>query len=112
MTAGDGDPACILIRQVLAAVSQFDKNVVVLKLRAARERQRRQTGRCEGRKPFGSRPGESTALDRMRALHRKPPGGDRLGPYEIAAKLNQEGCCTRTGHPWSGTVVRRILRRA
>ena len=111
LTAGDGDPTRILIRQVLAAVAQFEKNVIVLKLRAARDRQRRQNGRCEGRKPFGLYPGESAVLQRMRALHRKPPGGDRLGPYEIAARLNQEGLPTRTGKPWAGPVVARILAR-
>ncbi len=111
LTAGDGDPTRILIRQVLAAVAQFDKSVTVLKLRAARERLRRQKGRCEGRKPFGSRPGEQAILERMRALHRKPPGGDRLGPYEIAARLNQEGLSSRTGKPWHGMTVRRILGR-
>jgi hypothetical protein len=42
---------------VLGAVSQFEKSVIVAKLRAARTRQRRVTGRCEGRKPFGEHPG-------------------------------------------------------
>ena len=55
LTTGNEDPTRTLIRQVLGAVAQFEKTVVVLKLRAARERKRRQTGRCEGRKPFGSR---------------------------------------------------------
>jgi len=53
LAAADDDPTRTRIRQVLAAVAQFDKSVTVLKLRAARERQRRKTGRCEGRKPFG-----------------------------------------------------------
>lgn len=111
LTAGDDDPTKRLIRQILGAVAEFDKSVTVLKLRAARDRQRRQRGRCEGRKAFGVHPGEQAALGRMKALHRKPAGGDRLGPYEIAARLNAEGLATRTGRPWSGTVVRRILDR-
>ena len=57
LTTGDDDPTRTLIRQVLGAVSQFDKSVIVLKLRAARERTRRKTGRCEGRKPYGHFPG-------------------------------------------------------
>jgi len=112
LTAGDGDPTRILIRQVLAAVAQFDKSVTVLKLRAARERQKRQNGRCEGRKPFGVFPGEQATLERMKQLYRKPPGGDRLGPYEIAASLNREGLPSRTGKPWTGVSVKRILARA
>ena len=44
-------PTAILIRQVLGAVSQFEKAGVVDKLRKGRERKRREHGRCEGRKP-------------------------------------------------------------
>jgi hypothetical protein len=36
-----------LIRQVLGAVAQFEKSVIVPKLRTARVRTRRETGRCE-----------------------------------------------------------------
>jgi DNA invertase Pin-like site-specific DNA recombinase len=62
LTTADGDPTRILSRQVLGAVAQFEKSVIVLKLRAARERIRRREGRCEGRKPFGSRPNEIAGL--------------------------------------------------
>ena len=58
LTTDDGDPTRRLIRQILGAVSEFDKSVVVLKLRAARERIRRREGRCEGRKPYGYHPAE------------------------------------------------------
>jgi hypothetical protein len=41
-------------------VAQFEKAVIVSKLKAARVRKRRATGRCEGRKPYyGTRPGEA-----------------------------------------------------
>ena len=49
LTSSD-DPTRRLIRQVLGAVAEFEKNVLVLKLRAARERKRMRgtTGRrCE-----------------------------------------------------------------
>ena len=62
LTTGDDDPTRILIRQVLGAVSQFEKSVIVLKLRAARERTKRKTGRCEGRKPYGYYPGDCIML--------------------------------------------------
>ena len=51
LTAGDEDPTRTLIRQVLGAVAQFEKAVIVSKLKAARVRKRRAEGRCEGRKP-------------------------------------------------------------
>ena len=53
LTAGDDYPTRKLIRQVLGAVAGFEKSVLVSKLKAARDRTRRTTGRCEGRKPFG-----------------------------------------------------------
>ena len=81
------------------------------KLRAARARMRREKGRCEGRKPFGQRPGESETLARIRQLNRKPRGGKRLSTCKIAAKLNEEGCATRSGVPWTPQVVAQIIKR-
>ncbi len=111
LTVGDDDPTRKLIRQVLGAVAEFEKSTLVLKLRAARARTRRQTGRCEGRKPFGFHPGEKVVLERMRELYRKPRGEDRRSFGEIAATLTEEERPTRTGKPWSRTVVQRILER-
>src|SRR5262249_26145745 len=36
------------LRQVLGAISEFDKAMTVAKLRGARERKRREAGKCEG----------------------------------------------------------------
>jgi DNA invertase Pin-like site-specific DNA recombinase len=111
LSSADDDPTRTLIRQVLAAVAQFDKSVTVLKLRASRDRKRRREGRCEGRKPFGTRPAEAQVLDRIRALRRKPKGRPRLSIAAIAATLNAEGVPTRTGRPWAPGTVHGILRR-
>jgi DNA invertase Pin-like site-specific DNA recombinase len=107
----DDDPTRRLIRQVLGAVAEFDRRVTVLKLRAARERIRRRGGRCEGRKPFGSRPGEAAILERIRELHRKPHGRDRRSYQEIADALNADAVPTRTGKPWTKQVVHQIVQR-
>lgn len=111
LTAGNDDPTAKLIRQVLGAVSEFDKSVTVLKLRAARDRIRRRNGRCEGRKPFGSRPGEARAVELIRRLRRKPRGGDRRSFGQVADELNAAGISTRTGTPWSRGTVHRICQR-
>ena len=112
LTAGDDDPTRVLIRQVLGAVSQFEKSVIVAKLRAARIRKRKATGRCEGRKPFGTKPGEAETLALIRRLRRKPRGGERLSYDSIAAKLNEMGAPTRTGKAWMGATVCGIVKRA
>ena len=92
------------MRQLLGAVSQYDKSQIVLKLRAARTRIRAKEGVCEGRKPFGFREGEQRVLERMKAL--------RMAnlPYDkIAATLNLEGLEPRTAARWYAGVVRRVL---
>lgn len=111
LTAPDDDPTRTLIRQVLGAVAQFEKAVIVSKLKAARVRKRRATGRCEGRKPYGSRPGEADVVTLIHKLRRKPRGGERLSYAAIAERLNAEGCPTRTGKPWAPETVRRIAMR-
>jgi hypothetical protein len=92
-------------------VAEFDRRVTVLKLRAARERIRRRAGRCEGRKPFGSRPGEAAVIDKIRDLYRKPHGRDRRSLQEIVDILNTEGIPTRTGKRWAKGTLHQIITR-
>ena len=98
------DPTRILVRQMMGAVAQYEKSQIVLKLRGARVRKRAKEGRCEGRKPYGYFDGEAATLERLKALRAEGLGFDR-----IAARLNEEGVATRTGRPWHGVVVNRIL---
>lgn len=110
--ADDSNPTATLIRQVLGAVSQFEKTVLVLKLRAARQRIRTKSGRCEGVKPFGTSPAEAAVLDRMKDLRRKPVKENRLSFQAIADRLNDEGLMTRKGGPWRASAVQVILKRS
>lgn len=48
----DSDPTRKLIRQVLGALAEWNRNEIVKKLAAARKRIRMATGRCEGRKAW------------------------------------------------------------
>jgi DNA invertase Pin-like site-specific DNA recombinase len=111
LTASDDDPTRVLIRQVLGAVAQFEKAVIVSKLKAARVRKRRAEGRCEGRKPYGTKPGEVEAVAYIAKLRRKPKGGERLSFAAIAKRLNAEGVPTRTGRHWAPETVRGIVLR-
>lgn len=108
LTTGD-DPTRRLIRQVLGAVAEFEKNVLVLKLRAARERKRARGERVEGVKPYGHHPAERAVVDRMRQLRRKPPKGRHLSLSSIAAQLNAEGHRNRAGRVWSPQMVHHVL---
>jgi len=108
---GDSDPTAKLIRQILGAVSEFDKAQIVLKLRAARERIRNTGKHCEGRKPFGWTPAEKSTLNYMQQMSRKPRGGQKLSFAQIADNLNQAGHSTRFGKPWKRGTVHAILSR-
>src|SRR6185503_3243528 len=74
----------VLVRQVLGAVSQFEKASLVTKLAAARKRQRRERGKCEGRK--GYRETRPAMVERARVLRRE---GQTLA--QVAAVLAAEG---------------------
>jgi DNA invertase Pin-like site-specific DNA recombinase len=100
------DPTRILMRQILGAVAAYDKAMIVLKLRGARERQRASGGRCEGAKPYGELAGEQAILERMRAL--REAGATLLA---IAAGLNDAGVKPRSGTAWHAKTVARILDR-
>jgi DNA invertase Pin-like site-specific DNA recombinase len=100
------DPTRTLMRQLMGAIAQYEKSMIVLKLRGARERQKVRTGRCEGRKPFGFHPSERRTLERMKALRSEGVSFDRL-----ARQLTVEGFLTRKGTAWDGKTVNRILTR-
>ena len=112
LTVADDDPTRLLIRQVLGAVSEFDKRVLVLKLRAARDRMRARGERVEGVKPYGHRPAESAVIGRMKDLRRKPRKGRAASFASIAAQLNAEGHRNRAGRPWSAQLVFHVLSPA
>ena len=98
------DPYRSAMRQMLGVFAELDRKTIVIKLRAARNRKKAQTGRCEGRKPFGHYTGESETLARILALHAT------LGNYErIAKALNADGVQTRSGGEWYAATVRRIV---
>ena len=112
LTSGDDDPTRALIRQVLGAVAEFEKNVLVLKLRAARERKRNRGERVEGVKPYGHFPAEGAIVARMKQLRRKPPKGRRPSYAQVAAQLNAEGHRNRAGREWSPQLVFHVLQHA
>lgn len=108
LTDGDeSNPTATLIRQVLGAVAEFEKSALVAKLRAARERKRRETGRCEGRKPY-----PDDVVRTIKRLRRKNPATGKVRGYgEIAKELDRLGIPTKSGKPWNRGTVESILGR-
>jgi DNA invertase Pin-like site-specific DNA recombinase len=97
-------PTAVLVRQVLGAIAQFDKATVVAKLKAARDRKRDATGKCEGRKSYAERDPELVA--KAAELSKRRP---RLSLREIAAELARSGKTTPSGLPYSASAVKSML---
>ncbi len=108
LTLGNDDPTGKLVRQILAAVSEWEKCLIVQKLRASRLRMRRSGQRCEGRKPYGETPDERQIVERMKAWRT-----ERKSFKEIAEALNADGVPPRSGveSKWHPTQVQRVLKR-
>lgn len=112
-----GDPARTMIRQFMGAVSQYEAELVRLRLAAGKERKRAQGGYTDGRPPIGFRAqaGHLVADAReqsviTRALELRSVGQSYR---EIAAILAQEGYRTRAGTTdWHPETLRRMCRRA
>ena len=101
------DPSRVLIRQILGAFAQYERAMIVQKLRGARQRIRAKVGRCEGRKPYGTRPGETEVIERVIKLRQQGKAVDT-----IAETLNTEGIKPRSGQQWYATSVYRVLKSA
>ena len=100
------DPSRKLMRQIFGAIAEYDKAMIVLKLRGARQRVKARTGRCEGAKAFGSSDVHRPAVDRILSLRRAGMAVDT-----IAETLNSEGVLSKMGGRWYGSSVRNVLLR-
>ena len=96
------DPSRVLVRQIFGAIAQYEKCMIVLKLRGARQRKKARGERGEGRHAFGEKPGEEIVLQKMLALQ---SSGETT--RKIAASLNAADVSTRMGGAWNpGTVAK------
>jgi len=98
-------PTAIMVRQILGAVSQFEKASLVEKLRKARDRKRIETGRCEGRKPV-----PLTVVKEARRLYRKNPRtGKRRSLRAIAKELAELGHLSVSSKPYGAESVKQMV---
>jgi hypothetical protein len=103
----DDTPTAKLVRQVLGAISEFDKAMTVAKLRGARERKRREAGKCEGRKSHAELNPELVAL--AKRLRRQKPKGGRMSLRAISAELATQGFLNENGRPFAAASVRSMI---
>jgi DNA invertase Pin-like site-specific DNA recombinase len=101
----DPSPTAELVRQILGAVSQFEKAALVAKLKHARDAKREATGRCEGRKAVP----EATISEARRLARKSPKTGKRRSLRAIAAKLAALGYLGPSGQPYHAGSIRHML---
>ena len=104
----DETPTATMVRQILGAVSQFEKASIVTKLRSARDRKRAATGKCEGRKSHAEARPDTVALAR-KLHHKNPSTGKRRSLRTVAALLAESGHLNSTGRPFGPSAVQSML---
>ena len=100
------DPARRLIRQVLGAVAEFEKNKLVLQLRMARKRIRDSGKKCEGRKGLLDRYGHEILeeVKHLRDFH-------GLTYSEISENLAGKGMVGLSGRPLTRGQISKLLKQ-
>lgn len=109
------DPMKRAMIQVQGIFSELDKNLLVRKLRKAREAKKKAAGKCEGIKRYGEdNPAEQAIIKRIRYMRRLPRGLNkkRMTYQAICDELNAEGLTTQRGKPWAPAQVWNILNRS
>lgn len=101
----DTDPTRILIRQIMGALSQWDRSTLVRKLRAGRERANSIRGFPSGYREYGALPGEKIILDIV--LTQRAAG---VTFRRIAQYLEDEGLKNRAGKPFTFQGVCELLK--
>lgn len=106
----DDTPTAAMVRQILGAVSEFEKAQLVAKLRGARDRKSKAAGgrRVEGRHGYRvSNP--EVILEAKRLARKSPKTGKARSLREIATELASLGYVTAKGQPFSASQVQRLV---
>ena len=105
----DDTPTAVMVRQILGSISQFEKSMIVSKLKAARDRKRAETGKkVEGRKSW-SEMNPTLVKEAKRLRRRKPVSGKRKSLMRVSKELFGMGYHTSTGKPFSATQIKRMV---
>jgi DNA invertase Pin-like site-specific DNA recombinase len=103
------DPTRKLLRQIMGAITEYDKTMLVARMRAGKQRKRLVDKKwTEGRKPFGQHPTKYKSEPKTLA-HIKELRAKGLNYEQLARELNTSGSKTRGGGEWFPATIRRIL---
>jgi hypothetical protein len=103
-----GDPARKMMRQIAGAFAEYEKARLVSKLRHARDRVRKERGKCEGRKSHAELQPDVVA-EAKRLRRASPKTGDRLSYRQISARLAESKFLNERGKPYNPKSIRAML---
>jgi len=98
------DPSRKMMRQIAGSFAEYEKARLVAKLKAARERKRLTTGKCEGRKSHAEMDPEMVRI--AKGLRRRKRGNSLRA---IAAELAARGYVNANGRKFSAASVASML---
>jgi DNA invertase Pin-like site-specific DNA recombinase len=118
----DDTPTTRLIRQMLGAFAEFEKAMLVAKLKGARDRKRRRLVamaeghkrvKVEGRKSIAENRPETAAkaTEIAKEMTGALPKGHKPSLRDISAALAKAGHTTPNGLPYSPSAIARMLGR-
>jgi site-specific DNA recombinase len=117
-----GDPASKLMVQFINNISEFERSLIIQRLKKGREKIRRETGKCEGPIGYaecdkGCKDGEhsdrcmkeKSALNLMAKLRNRKPRP--LSYSKIATSLNELGIKPRNAEQWNFMLIYQLLNK-
>ncbi|MGR9283957.1 recombinase family protein [Rhizobium johnstonii] len=102
----------VAMRQIAGTFAQLEKARLVRKLKTARERKRRETGKkVGGRKNYAELEGGVEMVALAKRLHRYPVNGKRRSFSEVANALAAAGYTSGAGTLYTRAAISRMLAR-
>lgn len=101
------DPSRKMMRQIAGAFSEYEKTRLVAKLRAARERKRAVSGKCEGRKSHAELNPE--LVREAKRLRRRSPKGGQRSLRDVSAELAKLGYVNERGAVFAASSIKSMI---
>lgn len=101
-------PTANMVRQILGAVSEFEKAMLVAKLRGARERKRAATGKCGGRRSHVEAHPQTVQMAKsLRWINKRMR--EKRSLRDISVELANGGHLAASGKPYGPSAIRAML---
>ena len=104
--AAQDDPTAKLLTVILMGLASYQRDMLVGRMALGRAKIRARGERCEGRKPYGTRPGE--AKIKAEAIKLREQGRTLA---QVAETLNNLALYNSQGNPWTVSSIQRLLKK-